>query len=115
MAKHMTNRIPLVPILEALDATIGVMPWGVSTIPSCGCVILWDSREDADAAIMAAIARDQGGEVVEEAVHTCNDARTILGAILKPSRDGLDDYAGDVRTAYVHATGIDPNSLEEPF
>jgi len=110
----MTTPPRIIPILETLAATIEVMPWGVSAIHSCGCVLLWDSRDDADAAIMAAIASDNGGLIVDEATITLPDGRSILGTVLTID-DDLEDFAADIRTAYLCATGPDPGTLENPF
>lgn len=101
-------------ILEAIAATTGVIPWAVASIHSAGCIILWDAREDADAAIMAAITHDNGGTIINEASITLPSGESILGLVLKADGD-LDDFAGVLRMAYVTATGPDPGTLENPF
>ena len=102
-------------LLETLKATAGVMPWGVAAIHSQRCVVLWDCQPDAVLAIMAAIGSDCGGIVVAESSLPLTGGRTLLGIVLETTGDDLEDFAADVRTAYLCATGADPTTLENPF
>jgi len=105
----------LAALLDMSDSCLGVMPWCVSPIHSAGLVFMFDAREDAESLIMAAIACDAGGTVVDEAIHTTREGRSILGLLAKPNGDDLEDYAGQVRTQYLYASGPDPSGLEPPF
>jgi hypothetical protein len=104
----------LAALLDVADATSGALTWGIAPIVSQGVVFFWDCRADSDAAIMAAIVNDCGGELLDEAIHTTEQGESILGLLVKPRGD-VRDFAGELQTRYVYATGSEPGNLEPPF
>jgi hypothetical protein len=106
----------ITPLLEAVAAAAGVMPWGVAAIPSLGCVLLWDCRPDASAAIIEAVAGQEGAVGESHAIDM--QGGTIIGILMTPHPvEGMDleDFAGSLRLRYAIATGPDPDTTENPF
>lgn len=106
----------IVPLLEAVAAAAAVMPWGVAAIHSLRCVLLWDCRPDASAAIIEAVAGQEG--TVGESHAIDMQGGTIIGILMTPrpiEGMGLEDFAGSLRLRYAIATGPDPDTTENPF
>lgn len=110
----MRQREILIASLEVADATRGILSWGIAAVHSQCVVLLWDSREEADAAVLAAVARDTGGAIVVEASLTLPSGDVIFGVFVRTA-DDLEAFATILRTAYMTVTGPDSSTLENPF
>jgi len=120
LPKEPTPVPQIIPLLEAVAATAGVQPWGVSSIESLGRLFLWETRPDVPSAIMDAIASEEG-EVTE--YRFIRRGQRIIAGVLIAVRDeseplsleALDEVAGRLRARYHIATGPDPRDGDDPF
>lgn len=109
------------PLLEAIEATIELVPWGVSAIYSWDQILIWDIRDDASFSIMETIAASVGhvDEVDKIQVYEDDTIGKSLIGILISKADGDDrhisDVAGDLRGRYVMATGDPLGDYPPPF
>jgi len=115
MANH------LKPLLEAIEATIELVPWGVSAIYSWDQILIWDFRDDASFAIMEAIAASVGHVDEVDKIQVYEDdtiGRSLIGILISKA-DGddrhLSEVAGDLRGRYVMATGEPFKDYPPPF
>ncbi len=87
------------------------MPWLAGYHPDYDLIFVSDSRDDADHAIIQAIAKDRGLEFVIEGQQKMPDGRLMLGALFKGKKESVAEF----QTAYHFATQPDPSDTEPPF
>ncbi len=97
---------------QLIDASLSSKnDWGVDYIPRRKLAFVRDVREDADAAIIAAVGASVGLQVVCEGQKHLADGRTVLAALFKADKDATDK----LRTAYYSAMQSDATGTDVPF
>ncbi len=112
----MSSRL-IVPLLEAIAATIEMQPWGVAAIHSADAVLLWDSRDDASLMIAEVIAGQRGSMTDSHSIQT-QAGRQLIAVLVAQSPENsytLDELAGGLRFSYLLATSRDPDTTSDPF
>lgn len=93
------------------------LPLNILAVHGMPLVILWDCREEADAAILEAVAQNFGPIVATSMDHFDQYKRQAVAAMIRtpPGRDP-EHVAGELRVAYTIATAADDAGDEpDPF
>lgn len=107
----------IVPMLEAIAATVEMQPWGVAAIHSADAVLLWDSRDDASLMIAETIA-SQRGTVIDTYSMQTQAGKEVIAVLVAQSPENdftLQGLAGGLRFSYLLATSGEPDTTEDPF
>lgn len=100
----------LLTIVAAIPTDV---PVNVVAVHGLGVVLAWDWREDAQAAILEALAREQGDVVASSVDHRSVGGEQIIAAMFRPSGD-LEEAAGTLRATYLIATAPDDPIGDDP-
>lgn len=100
----------LLTIVAAIPTDV---PWNVVAVHGLGVVLAWDNREDADAAILEALASEQGEVVAASMDHRDVGGQQIVAAMFRPLGD-LEEAAGTLRATYLIATAPDDPIGDDP-
>lgn len=112
--------MPLLTDQQLADALLTIVaaiptdvPVNVVAIHGLGVVLAWDWRPDAQAAILEALARDQGEVVASSVEHHAVGEEQIVAAMFRPPGD-LEEAAGTLRATYLIATAPDDPIGDDP-
>ncbi len=106
----------LLRCLLALHASTPTpIAWHVAAIQPARVVIVLDSRDEASAMIIEAVAGQFGTVLATESTSETHDGHSLIGCLIRPPGD-IDDTAGRLRAAYAIATEPDADDEETgPF
>lgn len=85
---------PIRPLLEAIEPSCSVLPWGVANIASAGLVLAWDNRPESSRSILEAMA-SRYGEVIDTDCLDLPDGISVIGVLFKPTPGEFDPAIAD--------------------